>query len=141
MTFRFVDGGELRLRSEEGTRWNGGPHYSVLVESAHTPSTSHSTFSDLTNICSSTGYAHQQLNNKAFLADGSCTCDDVDYTAGGANPCVGRYEFIVEGTAGSPQAGDRLIGWKDQNPAAATDATFNGPINVPESGLIQYRVN
>ena len=137
MSFTFVNGGELRLRETGGLQWDEGNHYLILVKNAHVPLLTHTTFGDLTNLCDSANYAHQQLTGKAFNS-GNCDFDDPDFTSGGANVMVARYVFLIEGTAGSPQAGDRIIGYWDLNVANQIDVNIDQAMNLPTGGFLEY---
>lgn len=131
--------GERRLRESAGQQWDtANAHYAVLVKAAHTPTSNNTTFSTLTNICNSANYAHKNLTGKAFLASNAIDCDDIDFTSAGANVMIARYLYVVEGTASSPGANDRVIGYVDLNDGGTLDVNVNAAIQLATVGLVTF---
>ncbi len=134
----FVTGGELRLRSNAGLQWDESTHYGVLVKNAHVPDVSDITFSTLTNVCDSTNYAHVTIPSKAFLND-AVDSASIDFTTAGANIMTCRYLYIIEGVAGSPVAGDDVVGYIDLV-GASVNGLLNATIAIDATGIITYTV-
>lgn len=135
---QFVNGGELRLRNNAGLQWDESTHYAVLTKHAHVPSVTHDAFSDLTNICDSANYAHQNIPSKAF-ASGNPDSAAIDFTDSGADEMTARHLWIIEGVAASPNAGDVVIGYIDLT-GIAGDGIINAAIDIDVVGYIDYVV-
>lgn len=134
----FVNGGELRLREDAGTQWDTGDHYIVLVKNAHTPALTDVEFDDLTNICDSANYSHQDTSGKVFLSTGAADLDNPDFTSGGTNTMVARYAYLLEGNVAGSSSTDKVIGYWDFNPAGGVDVNIDGALQVPASGVFLY---
>lgn len=135
---QFVTGGELRLRQDAGLQWDESTHYGVLVKHAHVPDVGDTAFSDLTNICDSVNYDHQNIPGKIFT-NGAADSSSIDFTDSGADVMECRYLYIIEGVAASPNAGDVVIGYVDLT-GVASDGNLNAAITIDATGIIIYTV-
>lgn len=138
----FVNDGNLRLLQNAGQQWDEGTHYAALIKNAHTPAATNTTYSTISaQICTSSSYAHVALASKTLTRSGlveTMDCADIDFSSSGANTMVGRYCYILEGTAASPQSTDAVIGYIDLNSGGSADVNVNAAIAIASTGVITY---
>lgn len=133
--FKFSSQGLLRWLE---IPWTSTAHYFVLVKSTKTPLQSDSLYSTISShLCTSVGYAHKNVTNKAFLnaaASNAADCDSPDF----GNGMVAKYLYLLSGSHTSPQAGDRIIGHWDLDSGGSADITLNGILNVNLQGCAKF---
>jgi hypothetical protein len=133
--FKFASQGLLRWLE---INWVTSAHYFVLVKSTKTPSQTENAYSNISgHLCNSAGYAHQAAAGKAFLSSANSNAADCDSPNFG-DGMLCKYLFLLSGTAGSPQASDRIIGHWDLDTPGTADITVNGPLNIDFQGTARF---
>jgi hypothetical protein len=94
----------------------GSGVYAVLVTTTHSPNrATDNAYSAISgNEATGGDYSRQALGTKSVAVEGTrvrFNCGKITFTAEG--DVTGRYLYLVFGTAGSPQAGDTILGHID----------------------------
>lgn len=119
----------------EGANLGSDTFKMLLTTSSYTPSTSHSTISDITNELSGNGYARYSHTQGSSQTSGTYTfdIDDAEFTADGG-ALVARYWVLYDDTV----SGDPLVcyGLLDETPADVTVTDGNTlTVVIDASGL------
>ena len=133
-TFKFASTGETRLRE---IVYTSTACYWALVTSAKTPSQADNVYSTISSfLCATGGYAHQVVGGKAILSTGAIDANDPDFGTG----MVGKFVYLLTGTAGSPGANDRIIGHYNLDTTVSTNVTVNGAIILDPLGIARFAI-
>lgn len=119
--------------------WIGGQFYAELVTTTWTPGAGDTQRQHISaNICTSTGYASQNITNKTRINDphGDYDCDDIDFTSNGVNEMTARYIVIIKGDNASKNTTDPICGYIDLNDGVNQNVTITGAHVIPTTGII-----
>ena len=129
--------GAIARMMTAGTAWASSNRYAVIVKNSYTPNVAHTTYGDISaNECDTAGYQRVQLTGQSFVSNDNPDCNDIDFTLSSTVVPVGRYVFIVEGVAPTPNAGDIITGYWDAANGASTDLNFDAVTAVNSTGII-----
>ena len=129
--------GALARMMTTATAWVGASRYAVIVKNTYTPNIAHTTYADISaDECDTVGYQAVQLTGQGFVNDDSVDCDDIDVTLSDTVNPIGRYVFILEGSAASPQAADIITGSWDGSNGGNNDVTINAAVAINAARVI-----